>query len=210
MLRLVVGAGQGREGSLPPAGQGCQQPVIDSGPSLDPWRGSGWAALPGGRPPTPRARRATAPQARHARLSQRGSPNRVAELVVGGQNHEDLHCDHAPFTSRMTSSSTGEPSGRLATPKTRREETAWSPKTSRSNSDAASATFGCSVNSGVAATDTPSRTTRLTRFNEPNITALRRTNRRSTTAVTAAAAGAAAGRRPRRGPPAPGPPAPRA
>src|SRR5215831_19503633 len=72
------------------------------------------------------------------------------------------------FTSRMTSSSTGEASGRLATPKTRREETASSPKTSRSNSDAASATFGCSVNSGVAATYTPSLTTRLTRFNEPN------------------------------------------
>src|SRR5439155_6983787 len=67
-----------------------------------------------------------------------------------------------------TSSSTGEPSGRLATPKTRREETAWSPKTSRSNSDAASATFGCSVNSGVAATYTPSLTTCLTRFNEPS------------------------------------------
>src|SRR5436309_370404 len=63
----------------------------------------------------------------------------------------------------MTSSSTGEPSGRLATPMTRREETVSSPRTSRSNSDAASAIFGCSVNSGVAATDTPSRTTRLTR-----------------------------------------------
>src|SRR5262249_47931468 len=74
MLRLVVGAGQGREGSLPPAGQGHQQPVIDSGPSLDPWRGSGWAALPGGGPPTPLARRGAALQARHARLSQRGPP----------------------------------------------------------------------------------------------------------------------------------------
>src|SRR6266478_951767 len=59
----------------------------------------------------------------------------------------------------MTSSSIGEPSGRLATPKTRREETVSSPKTSRSSSDAASATFGCSVNSGVAATYTPSRMT---------------------------------------------------
>src|SRR5215831_11318688 len=68
----------------------------------------------------------------------------------------------------MTSNSTGEPSGRLATPKTRREEAVWAPKTSRSSSDAASATFGCSVNSGVAATYTPSLTTRLTRFNEPN------------------------------------------
>ena len=42
------------------------------------------------------------------------------------------------------------------------------PRTSQSNSDAASATFGCSVNSGVAATYTPSLTTWLTRFNEPN------------------------------------------
>src|SRR5207248_5529526 len=72
------------------------------------------------------------------------------------------------FTSKMTSSSTGEPSGRLATPKTSREETASSPKRSRSNSDAASAIFGCSVNSGVAATYTPSLTTRLTRFSEPS------------------------------------------
>src|ERR1700689_4665385 len=56
------------------------------------------------------------------------------------------------FTSRMTSSSTGEPSGRLATPKTRRDEIVPSPKTSRSSSDAASATLGWSVNSGVAAT----------------------------------------------------------
>ena len=68
-------------------------------------------------------------------------------------------------TSRMTSSSTGEPSGRLATPKTRRDEMVSPPRTSRSNSDAASATFGCSVNSGVAATYTPSLTTWLTRFN---------------------------------------------
>ena len=69
---------------------------------------------------------------------------------------------------QMTSSSTGEPSGRLATPITRRDEIVSSPKTSRSNSDAASATFACSVNSGVAATYTPSLTTRLTRFSEPN------------------------------------------
>src|SRR5262249_33286040 len=55
------------------------------------------------------------------------------------------------FTSKITSSSTGEPSGRLATPKTRREEMASSPETSRNSSDAASATFGCSVKSGVAA-----------------------------------------------------------
>jgi len=53
----------------------CQQPVIDSGPSLDPWRGSGWAALPGGGPPTPLARRGAALQARPDRFSQRGAPN---------------------------------------------------------------------------------------------------------------------------------------
>src|SRR5262245_36680058 len=56
------------------------------------------------------------------------------------------------FTSNITSNSTGEPSARLPTPKTSREETYGSPKTSRNSSDAASATFGCSVNSGVAAT----------------------------------------------------------
>ena len=50
------------------------------------------------------------------------------------------------FTSKMTSSSTGEPSGRLATPKTSREETASSPKMSRSSSDAASATVGALAN----------------------------------------------------------------
>src|SRR5262249_2628671 len=72
------------------------------------------------------------------------------------------------LTSRMTPSSTGDPSGRLATPKTRREATVCSPNTSRSNSDAASATFGCSVNSGVAAMYTPSLATRPTRFNEPS------------------------------------------
>ena len=47
---------------------------------------------------------------------------------------------HQGFTSRMTFSSTAEPSGRLATPKTSREETVSSPKTSRNNSEAASAT----------------------------------------------------------------------
>jgi hypothetical protein len=66
----------------------------------------------------------------------------------------------------MTSSATGEPSGRLATPKTRREATVISPKTSRSSSEAASATLECSVKSGVAAMYTPSLTTRLTRLSE--------------------------------------------
>jgi hypothetical protein len=40
----------------------------------------------------------------------------------------------------MTASSTGVPSGRLATPKTRRDDTLSGPKTSRSSSDAPSAT----------------------------------------------------------------------
>lgn len=72
------------------------------------------------------------------------------------------------FTASMTSNSTGESRGRLATPKTRREEMVWSPETSRSNSDAASATFGCPVNAGVAAMYTPSLTTWFTRFNAPH------------------------------------------
>src|SRR5262249_8906812 len=99
-----------------------------------------------------------------------GAPGPEQEQVV--QTVPSLHHGQPAldqgFTSRMTSSSTGEPSGRLATPKTRREEMVASPKTSRSSSDTASATFGCSVSSGVAAIYTPSRTTRLTRFNEPS------------------------------------------
>ena len=45
------------------------------------------------------------------------------------------------LTSRITSSSTGEPSGRLATPITSRDETVCSPRISRNKSDAPSATF---------------------------------------------------------------------
>ena len=47
-------------------------------------------------------------------------------------------------TSKMTSSSTEVPSGRLATPLTRRQGFLFSPKTSCSNSDAASAILGWS------------------------------------------------------------------
>jgi hypothetical protein len=81
MSRLVLGAGQRREGSLPPAVQGCQKPVIDRGPSLHPWRGSGWAALPGSGSPTPLARRRAALQVQHARSSQRGSPNPARDAI---------------------------------------------------------------------------------------------------------------------------------
>src|ERR1700730_15717255 len=45
-------------------------------------------------------------------------------------------------TSKMTSISTGVPRGRLATPYTRRQGLLSFPKTSLSNSEAASATFG--------------------------------------------------------------------
>src|ERR1700730_8691293 len=47
-----------------------------------------------------------------------------------------------PATSKMTARSTGVPSGRLATPYTRRQGLLSFPKTSSSNSEAASATFG--------------------------------------------------------------------
>ena len=47
-----------------------------------------------------------------------------------------------PATSKITSSSTGAPSGRLATPYTKRQGFLSFPKTSCSNSEAPSATFG--------------------------------------------------------------------
>ncbi len=46
------------------------------------------------------------------------------------------------LTSKMISNSTGVPSGRLATPYTRRQGLLSFPKTACSNSEAASATFG--------------------------------------------------------------------
>src|ERR1700730_19281026 len=51
--------------------------------------------------------------------------------------------------SKMLSSTTHTPTGRLAMPKTRRVDVLSTPNTLTSNSDAASATFGCSRNSGV-------------------------------------------------------------
>jgi len=49
--------------------------------------------------------------------------------------------------SKMLSSTTHTPTGRLAIPKTRRVDVLSAPNTLTSNSDAASATFGCSRNS---------------------------------------------------------------
>ena len=49
----------------------------------------------------------------------------------------------------------------------RRVDVLSTPNTSTSNSDAASATFGCSRNSGVAASEIPRRTTRVTLSSDP-------------------------------------------
>src|SRR5262245_61792275 len=49
---------------------------------------------------------------------------------------------HQADTSKISSSATGVPKGRLATPYTRRQGFLSFPKTSCSNSEAASATFG--------------------------------------------------------------------
>src|SRR5215471_1852708 len=70
-------------------------------------------------------------------------------------------------TSKMISSSTGVPSGRLATPYTRRQGFLSLPKTSCSNSEAASATFVFLRISSDVATDTPSRTSRVTLSSDP-------------------------------------------
>src|SRR5216684_7914029 len=72
-----------------------------------------------------------------------------------------------PSTSKMTSNSTAVPSGRLATPYTRRQGFLSFPKTSCNNSEAASATFGCSRTSPEVATETPSRTIRATLSSDP-------------------------------------------
>src|SRR5499433_4142806 len=73
-------------------------------------------------------------------------------LVSGGKHQTDI--------SKINSSSTGVPSGRLATPYTRRLGFLSLPKTFWSSSEAPSATFGCSRTSPEVATDTPSRTIR--------------------------------------------------
>src|SRR6267378_5863679 len=67
----------------------------------------------------------------------------------------------------MLSRTTQTPTGRLAMPKTRRVDVLSVPNTLTSNSEAASATFGCSRNSGVVTSDTPRRTTRVTLSSDP-------------------------------------------
>ena len=69
--------------------------------------------------------------------------------------------------SKMLSSTTQTPTGRLAMPKTRRVDVLSAPNTLTSKSDAASATLGCSRNSGVVTSDTPRRTTRVTLSSDP-------------------------------------------
>jgi len=59
------------------------------------------------------------------------------------------------------------PSGRLATPYTKRQGLLSLPKTSCSNCEGASAIFGWSRTSPEVATDTPSRTMRVTASSEP-------------------------------------------
>src|SRR4029077_13531908 len=75
-------------------------------------------------------------------------------LIPAGRHYAD--------TSKINSSSTGTPSGRLATPYTSRLGFLSFPKTSCSNSEAPSAIFGCSRTSPEVATNTPSRTIRVT------------------------------------------------
>jgi len=71
---------------------------------------------------------------------QSGSLNRVSHVVRLG-----VYVAATPeFTEHLPVRPANR--GRLATPKTRREEMVSSPKTSRSNSDAASATFGLGAN----------------------------------------------------------------
>src|SRR6202023_2024138 len=70
-------------------------------------------------------------------------------------------------TSKISSSSTHAPTGRLAMPRTRRVDALSAPNTLTSNSDAASATLGCSRKSGVVTSETPRRTTRVTLSSEP-------------------------------------------
>src|SRR5215472_6879919 len=66
----------------------------------------------------------------------------------------------------MSSSSTGIPSGKLATPITSRTGTLSLPKISRRRSEAPSATFGWSKKSPEVAMNTPRRTTRVIRENQ--------------------------------------------
>jgi hypothetical protein len=68
----------------------------------------------------------------------------------------------------MSSSSTGVPRGRLATPYTSRDGFLSFPKTSCSSSEAPSATFGCSRTSPEVATDAASLTIRVTETQQPS------------------------------------------
>src|SRR5207302_3985029 len=85
------------------------------------------------------------------------------------RNHQSFErgSKHQVETSKITSSSTGAPSGRLATPYTKRQGFLSFPKTSCSNSEAPSATFGCSRTSPEVATATPSRTIRVNLSSDP-------------------------------------------
>ena len=74
---------------------------------------------------------------------------------------------HYTDTSKINSSSTGVPRGRLATPYTSREGFLSFPKTSCSNSEAPSAIVGCYRISPEVATNTPSRTIRVTLSSDP-------------------------------------------
>src|SRR2546421_963672 len=73
-------------------------------------------------------------------------PNEFSAIVESTychwRGHRTLLDRLYPVTSKMTSNSTGVPSGRLATPYTKRQGFLSFPKTSCSNSEAASATFG--------------------------------------------------------------------
>ena len=85
----------------------------------------------------------------------------------GSPTNRALTSKSHPTTSKISSSSTGVPSGRLATPNTRRLGFLSFPKTSWSNSEAPSATFGCSRTSPEVATYTPSRTILVTLSSDP-------------------------------------------
>jgi hypothetical protein len=99
-----------------------------------------------------------------------GNPEVIRKQAPGGHSTDVPQIPRAENqsdTSKTNSSSTGVPSGRLATPYTRRLGFLSLPKTSCSNSEAPSATFGCSRTSPTVATDTPSRTIRVTLSSDP-------------------------------------------
>src|ERR1700756_3152851 len=101
--------------------------------------------------------------------------NLIAEVVDWGQkSHQNCVRSKARFspprycsTSKIISSSTGTPSGRLATPYTKRHGFLSFPKTSCSNAEAPSAIFGCSRTSPEVATYTLNLTVRVTLSSDP-------------------------------------------